>query len=452
MSTDLVIERDDALTELVAHIAQEHTTPGLAVGVLVDGRALVATAGVTSTTDPLPVDDTTLFMVGSTSKTFTATALMALVDRGAVSLQDPVAAHVPALRLQDPDVAATVTVRRLLDHTSGWRGDLNPDTGWGEDALARALEALAEAPQENPPGAVVSYSNSALMLAGHLVAAVHGTTFEVAVRELVLEPLGLTDSCFLPWEMALRRAAVGHVLRPDGPTPLPVFPTVRATGPVGGLWSSVRDQLRWAAYHLDGRTSGTAPLREETRLLMQQPSATARSTITGVGLSWLLKQHGDVRLVTHGGNVSNLQTSTFALAPDHGAAVTVLTNAKHGTAIGTQVEAWLLQDRLGLPAPAPLPTVPFDPADYTGRYDMGPFAWSLTQDADRLQIQMVLPDDVGEDLRVAFSNAPRDLVAVERDLFALASDPATPALEVRRDAHGAVEGVVHGLRFARRLP
>lgn len=448
MSTTL--ERDEELTALVQQLAEEHSTPGVSVGVLHRGRSYAAPVGVTSTADPLPVDGDTLFMIGSTSKTFTATALLALVDEGGLSLTDRIIDHLPEFRLRDEQAARTVTVEHLLNHTSGWRGDLHPDTGWGDDALQQALAAIADAPQDNPPGTLASYSNSGFLLAGHLLATLRKSTYEQAVRELVLEPLKLADSHYLPWETANRRHAVGHIVQDGVATPVLPYPLHRSTNPAGGLSSSLRDQLSYASYHLTGATTGTPPLRDATRLRMQQPTIGARSTIDGIGLSWLLSHHGDVRLVTHGGNVSNLQTSTFVLAPDHDFAVTVMTNTKQGPAIGARVLAWALERFLGVGAQPAMPTVPCQPGELAGTYDLGPYAWGLTETEGRLYVELRVPDDVPEEVRIAFTSPAKELVAVARDVYALASDPTTPVLDVRRSADGGIDGVVHGMRFARR--
>jgi CubicO group peptidase (beta-lactamase class C family) len=445
------LERDDDLSALVQDLAGELGIPGASVGLLVDGRRIAASVGVTSTKDPLPVDGDTLFMIGSTSKTFTATAVMALCDQGRLSLKDRVIDHVPGLRLQDAEVAEAVTVGHLLNHTGGWRGDLLTPPSWDDDTLERALGGLASAPQELALGQLASYSNSGFGLLGHLLAVVHGTTFEQAVRELVIDPLELSSSFFFPWEVAHRRHAVGHTVQDGVATPVQVYPAGRALGPSGGLWSTVRDQLAWAAYHVDGRTSGSAPLPDETRLLMQQPTVECRSTIDGIGLSWLLKHHGDVRLVTHGGNVSNLHTSAFSLAPDHGVAVTALTTGKHGMAVGSKVLAWALERYLGVgPQPA-LPTIPCDPTELAGAYDLGPYAYLLTVEEGRLFAGVQLPDDLPEPVRIAFTAPPRELVAVAPDVFALAAAPTEPALDVRRKPDGSVDGIVFGMRFVRRI-
>jgi CubicO group peptidase (beta-lactamase class C family) len=97
--------------------------PGLAVGVWLDGIEQSAGFGVTSVENPLPVTSNTLFQVGSISKTFTATALMMLMEAGKVDLDTPIRTYLPDFRLSDEDVAAHATIKHLLTHTGGWLGD-----------------------------------------------------------------------------------------------------------------------------------------------------------------------------------------------------------------------------------------------------------------------------------------------------------------------------------------
>src|SRR5881227_4235897 len=108
------------LQDKVTELATEHGVVGVAVGVLIDGAEHYAFHGVTSVENPLPVDDTTLFQFGSTGKTYTATALMRLVDQGKVDLHAPVRTYLPDFRLKDEKVAESVTVLQLLNHTAGW--------------------------------------------------------------------------------------------------------------------------------------------------------------------------------------------------------------------------------------------------------------------------------------------------------------------------------------------
>ena len=96
-----------------------------------DGREIDACHGVTSVDNPLPVDQDTLFVLGSVTKTYTATALMRLVAESRVELKAPVRRYIPELRLPDEQTAAQVTVLNLLNHTSGLGWDLLIDTGEG---------------------------------------------------------------------------------------------------------------------------------------------------------------------------------------------------------------------------------------------------------------------------------------------------------------------------------
>ncbi len=124
--------------------------PGVAAGVVVDGQERYAFSGVTSVENPLPVDEGTLFQVGSTTKTFTATALVRLVDQGLVDLDAPVRSYVPEFRTKQHEVGEQVTVLQLLKHTAGWDGDLFADTGNGDDSLAHYVELTADPPPGGP--------------------------------------------------------------------------------------------------------------------------------------------------------------------------------------------------------------------------------------------------------------------------------------------------------------
>src|SRR5262245_5066741 len=119
----------DMLSEFVGATATSFGIPGVAVGVWADGQERYACHGVTSADNPLPVDRDALYVLGSVTKTYTATAMMRLVAEGRVELDAPVRRYVPELRLKDERSAAAVTVLHLLNHTSGLDWDLLVETG-----------------------------------------------------------------------------------------------------------------------------------------------------------------------------------------------------------------------------------------------------------------------------------------------------------------------------------
>lgn len=450
------LDVDSELAEVLREHCERLSVPGASAGVLAGGRLLTASYGVTDVEHPVPVDADTLFLIGSTTKTLTATALMTLVQEGRLGLDDRVVDHLPELVLQDEQARRTVTVGQLLDHTSGWRGDVDQDTGWGDDALQRAVaEVVPAMPQVFPVGEGASYSNTAVMVAGRLLEVATGRRYDQVVRERVLEPLGMTDTWFFPWEVATRALATGHVVRDGVPVPTHGWPIGRGMAPAGGAVSSVRDQLAYARFHVDGTCPGAPPLADELRLLMQQPRVTLPAALSGIGLSWLLRDRDGLRMVTHGGNCSNLYVSAFALAPDEGLAVTTLASSSGGSALGSAITEWAVQHHLGrpsVPARDPLPLTPELAAEYVGRYDAGQWDLDVTAAGGRLFVQMQLTDvpaDTPEDVLAAFDSPPAEHVLLGPDVIGPAGSSESSG-DFVRDPAGRVAWLRQGLRMARR--
>src|SRR5918912_1100405 len=296
----------DTLSDFFEATAIEFGIPGVAVGVWADGRDVYACHGVTSVDNPLPVDRDTLYVLGSVTKTYTATALMRLVAEGQVELHAPVRRYVPELRLADERAAAEVTVLNLLNHTAGLDWGLIVDTGEGDDALAVYVAKLAALEQIAPPGARASYSQAGYNLAGRIVEKVTGLTYERAVASLVFVPLGLSHSFFARDDVMTRRFAVGHNLGEDGRLSIArLWRRSRGDNPRGGLSSSVADQLGWARFHLgDGRAeSGVRVLPAEVLHRMKEPTVALRGSNLGdaIGIGWFLRDVFGVRTVGHGG-------------------------------------------------------------------------------------------------------------------------------------------------------
>ena len=209
--------RDRRLTSLScrgrgAHGGDDHhRDAGAALGILADGREEHATFGVDRIERDMPVTGDTLFQIGSITKTFTGTAVMRLVDQGALDLNATVRTYLPDFRLENEDVAARATLRHLLTHTGGWWGDFFVDTGAGDDAIARYVEQwVPTLPQLTPLGEYVNYNNSGFTLLGRLIEVATGQEYRAALHALVLDPLGLNSSVFAPDEVTARPHADGH--------------------------------------------------------------------------------------------------------------------------------------------------------------------------------------------------------------------------------------------------
>lgn len=362
----------DAVADTVRAACERRKVPGVAVGIVFAGVEHTAVFGVTSVEHPLDVDVDTLFQIGSITKTFTATAVMRLVESGVLDLERPIATYLPELRLSDAQATTEVTLRHLLTHTAGWEGDDFSDPGAGDDALARYVAGMAELPQLTPPGQTWSYCNSGFCLAGRVIEVATGKTYEMALRELVLEPLDMRHSFFLPAEVMTHRFAVGHYIREDGVVVARPWPIPRASHAAGGITTSLKDLSRYARFHLgDGLApDGTRLLTSETLALMQSPHATAGHMAESVGLAWLLRNMQGVDVVEHGGG-TNGQTSTLELVPERDFAVAVLTNADRGGELCGEVTDGVFKHLLGLEQlePRVLDLPPEQLAVYVGQYE-----------------------------------------------------------------------------------
>jgi CubicO group peptidase (beta-lactamase class C family) len=350
---------DPALARFVRAKMRDTGTPGVAVGVLHKGRAFAQGFGIRSIEAPDPVDEETLFQIGSTTKTFTAAAIMRLVEKKELDLDVPVRRYVKQLKLKDDDVAKKVTLRHLLTHTGGWVGDFFPAMGRGDDAVARLVDGLAKIPQLTPLGEVWHYNNAGFVLAGHVLEKVTGRTYEQAVKELIIDPLGMTRSFFFADEAIAYRVAAGHIAKTFKSRQHRVaqpWALDRSSGPAGAIIADVIDQLRWAQFNMgDGRApNGTRLLKKSTMKAMQTPQTPAGSIADHVGISWLLTDLDGVRLVAHGGT-TNGHLSAFDMVPECGFAVTVLTNSSRGGEVHRATVKKALELYLGLKDEPPVP-------------------------------------------------------------------------------------------------
>jgi CubicO group peptidase (beta-lactamase class C family) len=372
VALNVLDDRSGELRELVTRSLEEHHVPGAVVGIVLDDQEHVECFGVTSSDNPLPVTPDTLFQIGSTTKTFVATAIMRLVEQGAIDLDVPIRTYLPDLKLEDEDVARRVTMWHLLTHTGGWVGDYFGDTGDGTDALARTVAELANLQQLTPLGEVWSYNNSGFCIAGRVLSVVTGQEFEDALTDLVLNPLDMTNSFFFANDVITRRFAVGHITIDGRPTIARPWYLPRGNHPAGGINSSVKDQLKYARFHLGDGTApdGSRLLTAATMQAMMGEEAQAGGAIDWVGLPWLLRDIGSARLVTHGG-ATNGQKSSFVLVPERHFAFTMLTNSESGDPVLDETERWLLEHILGVVEPE-LPKREVPPHEleaYAGRYE-----------------------------------------------------------------------------------
>ena len=360
-----------ALHEMVRASMERHAVPGAALGIYDSGVEHTEGFGVTSVENPLPVNPDTIFQIGSITKTVTATAIMVLSERGMLDLDEPVRNYLPDLRLADEEVARKVTTAHLLTHVGGWVGDVFEDTGCGDDALGKIVKRLADTPQLTPLGEVWSYNNSGFYVAGRVVEVVSGKVFEVAVRELILSPLGMDGSFFFAGEVMTRRFAMGHLVRDGEPSVSRPWALPRNFAPAGGLASSAKDQVRYARFHLGGVRDDTEILGELSLRRMRRARVPGEGD-DEQGLAWKLSEVGGSRFVAHSGDTIG-QNSTLWIVPENDFAFVLLTNADRGDLVCEEVSRWVRRDFLDVEEvkPEPMEVARGELEEYAGRYVLG---------------------------------------------------------------------------------
>jgi CubicO group peptidase (beta-lactamase class C family) len=383
--------------------------PGIAIGVLHRGAFHASGLGTVAVGSDVSVDEHTIFHVGSTTKTYTATALCMLADRGELDLDVPIRRYVPRLRLRQ-GLERRLTVRHLLTHTGGLDGDVDPSLGGrNEDALERLAHALARAEPVAPLGQVVHYSNAGFIVAGHVLERVAGKPYDEAIRDLLLVPLGMDQSHFFAEDVVLSRVAAGHLLVGGTANVRVRWGMPRASWPAAGLSTSVLDQLLWAQFHLSlgRRADGRRHASARAIRAMIEPHARVGCISDRVGLSWFLRDHGGAALVEHGGTVAG-QCSLLTLSPSDGLAIAVLTNSEDGTRVARRIVDLALERFAGRRAAhaSPLRLPPDELRRCVGSYS--------GSELGRVTVAMR-----GGELRVRFAlerEAPARLVFVESDV------------------------------------
>ncbi|HET7305809.1 MAG TPA: serine hydrolase domain-containing protein, partial [Segeticoccus sp.] len=310
--------------ERIARQAQhDWHVPGLSAGVVRHGRLVwSAHIGAARLGPAVPATDDTQFLIGSVTKTFTAVIVMALRDEGKLSLDAPLSTFLPRTR------HGALTIRQMLAHASGmqrepvgriWETLAAPD----EERLLRELE---EAEQVLPAHFVFHYSNLAYALLGQVVEQVERRPWEQVVADRILRPLEMRHTGLAPDE---QERALGYYVHPHTGVPVeePRF-ELAATAPLGGLWSTVADLGRYAAFVADPVEEVLRPdsLEEMCRpLIMTDLDGWTRA----YGLGYDLQRVGERVMAGHGGAMPGYLTGLRVRRADKVGSV-VFTNATAG--------------------------------------------------------------------------------------------------------------------------
>ena len=338
--------------------------PGLSLAIVKDGRVVVTKGyGVRKLGDPARVDSGTRFGIASNTKVFTATALGILVDEGKIRWDARVIDYLPWFQLSDPYVTREMTVRDLLVHRSGLglgAGDLLwwPASTYDRKEIARRLRYL---PLSSSFRSVYAYDNVLYLVAGEVIEAVSGQSWEDFVATRILAPVGMSQTNVRHSAAAAGgNVAITHA-RVDGQV-VPIAPFASDnTNPAGGINSCAEDMAKWLLVQLDeGRLADGRQLirrdtaREITTLVTPIPIAQApeefaelQPHFNGYGLGVSLQDYRGHKLVTHTGGLPGY-VSRVAMLPDARLGIAILTNQESSAAFNALTDQ-ILDAYLGAP-------------------------------------------------------------------------------------------------------
>jgi len=419
-----------SMDTLVAGYHQRGGQPGLAYGIVVGGE-LVHAAGLGERyLGGSPPDAGTVFRIASMTKSFTASAILALRDEGALNLDDLAETYVPELRDWPPAApdAARISIRHLLTMTAGFP----TDDPWGDRQQGLPLDAfaafLARGVRFNwAPGTRFEYSNLGFAILGRVITAVTGASYPDYVRDQLLGPLGMTRTGYEAGEFGEHDLARGYRRSPGGWLELP-FEPCGAVAPMGGIFSCVADLSRWvtgfaAAFPPgDAGAGGRHPVLRASRREMQLPQVVtgwaaepgfpgdgAAAPPAAYGFGLFVSEHPVLgRIVSHSGGYPGFG-SNMCWHPSTGTGVIALGNGTYSpmAPLAARVlEAVLRQD----PPPSCGYDVALAPAGVRG-----PAPWPETLAARDAVAGLLRSWDDAEAERLFSPNVAQDVPFAERE-------------------------------------
>ena len=326
------------LDEEIAGMVGDWSIPGAAV-VIVHGDEVVYANGfgVREVGGADPVDENTIFAVGSSSKAFTTAALAMLVDEGRLSWDDPVIDHLPEYRLSDPYITRDLRVRDLMMHNSGLtRGDRM----WYGSGLTRdeVLHQVRFQPVALPLRATFRYNNTTWIAAGAVIRAVSGQSWDDFVASRIFRPLGMARSNTTVRELdRLDNVATPHLAAPDGIAYAVPYRNIDNAGPAGSINSSALQMAQWVRLHLGrGEYEGERIFSEDQAADMHAPHMVIpregswaltwpESDFITYGMGWFVTSYRDVTMISHGGNIDGM-TAYVGFVPKGDYGMVILSN------------------------------------------------------------------------------------------------------------------------------
>jgi CubicO group peptidase (beta-lactamase class C family) len=319
--------------------------PGVAVGVVQDGRVILAKGyGVLDVKGTQAVDADTLFAVGSVSKSFTTAVMATLVDEGKLDWDRPVREYLPWFRMYDPVASELLTPRDMVSHRSGLpRYDfIRMSTYLERGELVRRLRYL---PPNKTFRDVYQYNNLMFVTAGYLSGELTGSTWESLVQQRIFAPLGMSRSnTSVRDSIKQTNHALPHQLAEGKLVTTDFYDYQRfGVGPNGAVNSTVNDILKYLQMYLEeGRASDRQLISARQVKELFKPVVVSGPD-SMYALAWSIEQRHGERTVSHGGSITGF-TAQVILLPESKTGIVVLNNL-NGSPLPDKL-GWQIVDRL----------------------------------------------------------------------------------------------------------
>ena len=298
--------------------------PGAAIAIVRGGQVIFAKGfGVANVETGESVKPEMLFRLGSTTKMFTATALVGLAIEGKLDLNAAAGKYIPGL----PRELSRVTATQLLSHTAGIR-DEAPMYGSHDDAsLGNGIRSWTDGWLFTAPGKIFSYSNPGYWMAGYLVEVLSGKPYADAMEARVFQPLGMTRTTLRPLMAMTWPLAQGHEAAAGGECAVarPAADNA-ASWPAGSIFSNTHDLAKFVIAFLNGgRVDGKQVLDPKIIALISSPHARYPDSPQSYGYGLTIGEFRGVPIVEHGGSRLGYGSS-IRMAPEQRAGIIVQTN------------------------------------------------------------------------------------------------------------------------------
>jgi CubicO group peptidase (beta-lactamase class C family) len=430
------------LEEVALAELKDTNTPGATVAIISGERVIYTKAfGVSNVETGAPMSPDMLFRIGSTTKMFTATALIALAVDGKLRLDEPIGRHVNGL---NPKIAA-LTAHQLLTHTAGIIDEAPMYGDHDDSAMGRTIRSWKEDQLFTKPGKIISYSNPGYWLAGYVSESISGKPFADLMSDSLFKPLGMNRTTFRPTVAMTYPLAQGHnAAGKSTPTVVRPFADNAASWPAGSMFTNVGDLSRFIiAFMNGGKLEGKQVLSPQVIATLSTPQVSIASQPRAkYGYGLMFGNYRGVGMVEHGGSRSGYG-SVIKMVPDHRFAVIVLGN-RTGVSLNKTAEKAmelmlpLKPKDVDKPQQA-LPMTAEEIANYVGRY------------GQRELIVEILLKDGRPFLKQGPNERPIRKIAENRFVATSAADSRGTEFALVSGADGKAEYFHTGLRAARRM-